>query len=71
MKNEKNIKEIQARHEKLMQYKLKLKASKEEQKENVIFKKDTFWQREICNGISLIEIPGKKNERSELERTIS
>ena len=26
MKNEKNIKEIQARHEKLMQYKLKLKA---------------------------------------------
>ena len=34
MKNEKNIKEIQARHEKLMQYKLKLKASKEEQKEN-------------------------------------
>ena len=34
MKNEKNIKEIQARHEKLMQYKLKRKASKEEQKEN-------------------------------------
>lgn len=36
----------------------------EKQKENVIWKKDTFWQSEICNGISLTQIPRKKNERS-------
>lgn len=35
-----------------------------EKKENVIWKKDTLWQAEICNGISLMGIPQKKNERS-------
>lgn len=37
----------------------------ENQNENVIWKKDTFWQSEICNGITLTKIPRKKNERSE------
>lgn len=36
----------------------------EKQKDNVIWKKDTFWQCEICNGIALNGIPKKKNERS-------
>ena len=36
----------------------------EEQNESVIWKKDTFWQSEICNGITLTKIPKKKNERS-------
>lgn len=35
-----------------------------EQKENIIWKKDTFWQSEICAGITLTQIPKKKNERS-------
>lgn len=35
-----------------------------EGKGNVIWKKDTFWQSEICNGITLGKIPQKKNERS-------
>lgn len=33
--------------------------------ENIIWKKDTFWQAEICNGITLLNIPRKKNERTE------
>lgn len=36
----------------------------EEQRENVIWKKDVFWQSEICKGIRLNEIPVRKNERS-------
>ena len=36
----------------------------EENKENVIWKKDTFWQCEICKGIPICNIPKKKNERS-------
>ena len=36
----------------------------EEQAGNLIWKKDTFWQLEICNGIILSRIPRKKNERS-------
>lgn len=31
---------------------------------NVIWRKDTFWQLEICNKITLMNIPKKKNERS-------
>lgn len=31
---------------------------------SVIIKKDTFWQLEICNGITLCQIPVRKNERS-------
>lgn len=31
---------------------------------NIIWKRDTFWQSEICNGVSLGNIPQKKNERS-------
>lgn len=31
---------------------------------DVIWKKDTFWSLEICNGITLSTIPSKKNERS-------
>lgn len=36
------------------------------EKENgsVIIKKDTFWQLEVCNGISILQLPMKKNERS-------
>ena len=30
----------------------------------MIIKKDTFWQLEICNGITLCQIPVRKNERS-------
>lgn len=36
----------------------------EEHKDNVIWKKDTFWESEICNGITLYKIPKKKNERT-------
>lgn len=36
----------------------------EEEKENVIWKKDTFWQLEICNGITLGKIPHIRNQRS-------
>lgn len=36
----------------------------EQQEENIIWRKDTFWQSEICNGITLMNIPQKKNERS-------
>lgn len=36
----------------------------ENQNENMIWKKDTFWQSEICNGITLTQIPRKRNERS-------
>lgn len=35
-----------------------------EQNDNVIWKKDTFWQLEICKGVTLTQIPKKKNERS-------
>lgn len=31
---------------------------------SVIIKKDTFWQLEVCNGITLQQIPVRKNERS-------
>lgn len=31
---------------------------------SVIIKKDTFWQLEICKGVSLSQIPIRKNERS-------
>lgn len=36
----------------------------ESQKGDVIWKKDTFWQSEICRGITLGNIPQTKNERS-------
>lgn len=36
----------------------------QKQQENIIWKKDTFWQSEICTKISLDNIPKKKNERS-------
>lgn len=36
----------------------------QEHKENIIWKKDTFWQSEICKGVFLTQIPIKKNERS-------
>ena len=36
----------------------------EDNKENIIWKKDTLWQAEICNGIILGRIPQTKNERS-------
>ena len=32
--------------------------------ENIIWKKDTFWQSEICKGVCLTNIPKKRNERS-------
>lgn len=32
--------------------------------ENIIWKKDTFWQSQICEGIFLNDIPHKRNERS-------
>lgn len=32
--------------------------------DNIIIKKDTFWQSEICHGITLNNIPIKRNERS-------
>lgn len=35
-----------------------------EQQENIIWKKDTFWQSEICTKITLDNMPQKKNERS-------
>lgn len=31
---------------------------------SVIIKKDTFWQLEVCNGMTLYQIPVRKNERS-------
>lgn len=36
----------------------------ESSNDNVILKKETFWQSEICSGISLNSIPRKKNERT-------
>lgn len=36
----------------------------EKKKENIVWKKDTFWQSEICKGINLTRIPQKRNERS-------
>lgn len=35
-----------------------------QQSDNVIWKRDTLWQSEICNGITLTQIPRKKNECS-------
>lgn len=36
----------------------------QEQEDNIIWKKDIFWQSEVCKGISLTKMPEKKNERS-------
>lgn len=36
----------------------------ESEKESIVWKKDTFWQSEICNGVTLLNIPKRKNERS-------
>ena len=36
----------------------------EEEEGSLIWKKDNFWQSEICNGITLTNIPRKRNERT-------
>ena len=35
-----------------------------DENESILWKKDTFWNSEICNGIKISRIPRKKNERS-------
>ena len=50
--------------EKLRNYTLPVLNKIEKQDGNIIWKKDTFWQSEICNGITLTKIPQKKNERT-------
>lgn len=58
------FKDVDEFYEKLRNCTLPVLKMIEKQKESVIWKKDTFWQSEICNGISLTQIPRKKNERS-------
>ena len=48
--------------EKLRNYTLPVLNKIEKQDGNIIWKKDTFWQSEICNGITLTKIPQKKND---------
>lgn len=50
-------------YDSLRNYTLPVLKKVHEDQGNVIWKKDTFWQSEICNGISLENIPKKKNER--------
>ena len=35
-----------------------------DEKESILWRKDTFWNLEICNGITIFNIPQKRNERS-------
>lgn len=57
-------KDIDDFFESLRNYTLPVLQKIEAQKENIIWKKDTFWQLEICNGITLMQIPQRRNERS-------
>lgn len=52
--------------EKLRDYTLPVLKKIESKEENIIWKKETFWQLEICNGIRLHDIlmRGQKNENS-------
>ena len=36
----------------------------EEEKESVIYKKDTLWKAEVCKGMSLYEVSNRRNERT-------
>lgn len=58
-------KDVDEFFEKLRVFTLPVLKKIEQQKNDIIWKKDTFWQSEICNGITLSKIPRKKNERSE------
>ena len=59
------FKDIEEFYESLREYTLPVLKKIESEKKNIIWKKDTFWQSEICNGITLLTIPKKKNERTE------
>lgn len=58
------FKDVDDFFEKLRVYTFPVLKKIEEQKGNVIWKKDVFWQTEICNKITLTTIPKRKNERS-------
>ena len=36
----------------------------QDEKGSILWKKDTFWELEICNGITILNIPQKRNERN-------
>lgn len=57
-------KDVDEFFETLREYTFPVLKKIEKENDNVIWKKDTFWQSEICNGITLTQIPKKKNERS-------
>lgn len=57
-------KDVDEFFEKLREYTLPVLRKIETQNGSLIWKKDIFWKSEICNGITLVKIPQKKNERS-------
>ena len=60
------FKDLDSFFESLIQYTLPVLKKVESNKENVIWKKDDLWKAEICNNITLMNIPKKKNERSSI-----
>lgn len=58
------FKDVDKFFESLRAYTLPVLKKIEEEKGSLVWKKDTFWQLEICKGITLVKIPQKKNERS-------
>lgn len=50
--------------EDLRRYTLPVLKKIEEEKDSVIWKKDTLWQAEVCKGTQLCQITDKKNERT-------
>lgn len=48
----------------LREYTIPVLKKIEEERGSVIWKKDTLWEREICNGINLLNIPHTKNQRN-------
>lgn len=61
------FKDIEEFWESIRKYTLPALKKIESKNENIIWKKDTFWQAKVCNGMNLIEVlsyNGKKNERT-------
>ena len=56
--------DVESFYESLRKYTIPALKKVSESDGDVIWKKDDFWSREICPGITLLEIPEKKNERT-------
>ena len=56
--------DIDAFYESLRKYTIPVLKKISDSEENIIWKKDDFWNREICRGVTLLNIPERKNERN-------